>query len=95
MTNDLDKLVASKAQAWLDGNYDEATKQEVRFLMENNHNELVESFYKDLEFGTGGLRGIMGVGTNRMNIYTVGAATQGLANYLKRLTPRRSIAHLS
>ena len=83
MTNDLDKLVASKAQAWLDGNYDEATKQEVRFLMENNHNGLVESFYKDLEFGTGGLRGIMGVGTNRMNIYTVGAATQGLANYLK------------
>ena len=83
MTNDLDKLVASKAQAWLDGNYDEATKQEVRFLMENNHNELVESFYKELEFGTGGLRGIMGVGTNRMNIYTVGAATQGLANYLK------------
>ena len=83
MTNDLDKLVMSKAQAWLDGNYDEATKQEVRFLMENNHNELVESFYKDLEFGTGGLRGIMGVGSNRMNIYTVGAATQGLANYLK------------
>ena len=83
MTNDLDKLVMSKAQAWLDGNYDEATKQEVRLLIENNHNELVESFYKDLEFGTGGLRGIMGVGTNRMNIYTVGAATQGLANYLK------------
>ena len=83
MTNELDKMVMSKAQAWLDGNYDEATKQEVRLLMETNHNELVESFYKDLEFGTGGLRGIMGVGTNRMNIYTVGAATQGLANYLK------------
>ena len=83
MTNELDKMVLSKAQAWLDGNYDEATKQEVRLLMETNHNELVESFYKDLEFGTGGLRGIMGVGTNRMNIYTVGAATQGLANYLK------------
>ena len=83
MTNDLDKLVMSKAQAWLDGNYDEATKQEVRMLIETNHNELVESFYKDLEFGTGGLRGIMGVGSNRMNIYTVGAATQGLANYLK------------
>ena len=83
MTNDLDKLVMSKAQAWLDGNYDEATKQEVRMLMETNHNELVESFYKDLEFGTGGLRGIMGVGSNRMNVYTVGAATQGLANYLK------------
>ena len=84
MTNDLDKLVMSKAQAWLDGEYDEATKQEIRFMMENNHNELVESFYKDLEFGTGGLRGIMGAGSNRMNIYTVGAATQGLANYLKK-----------
>ena len=83
MVNDLDKQVVAKAQAWLDGNYDEATKQEVRLLMQNNPNELVESFYKDLEFGTGGLRGIMGVGTNRMNIYTVGAATQGLANYLK------------
>ena len=84
MTNELDKQVLSRAQAWLDGDYDEATKAEVRLLMETNHNELVESFYKDLEFGTGGLRGIMGVGTNRMNIYTVGSATQGLANYLKR-----------
>ena len=84
MANNLDPQVLSKAQAWLDGNYDEATKQEVRMLIENNPNELVESFYKDLEFGTGGLRGIMGVGTNRMNIYTVGAATQGLANYLKK-----------
>ena len=84
MANNLDPQVLSKAQAWLDGNYDEATKQEVRMLIENNPNELVESFYKDLEFGTGGLRGIMGAGTNRMNIYTVGAATQGLANYLKR-----------
>ena len=74
----------SKAQAWLDGEYDDATKQEIRLMMENNKNELVESFYKDLEFGTGGLRGIMGAGTNRMNIYTVGAATQGLANYLKK-----------
>ena len=77
MANDLDKQVLSRAQAWLDGDYDEATKAQVRLLMETNHNELVESFYKDLEFGTGGLRGIMGVGTNRMNIYTVGAATQG------------------
>ena len=83
MANNLDPQVLSKAQAWLDGNYDEATKQEVRMLIENNPNELVESFYKDLEFGTGGLRGIMGVGTNRMNNYTVGFATQGLANYLK------------
>ena len=84
MVNNLDPQVLSKAEAWLNGNYDENTKQEVRMLIENNPNELVESFYKDLEFGTGGLRGIMGVGTNRMNIYTVGAATQGLANYLKK-----------
>ena len=84
MANDLEMQVMSKAQAWLDGDYDEATKQEVRRLMESDKNELVESFYKDLEFGTGGLRGIMGVGSNRMNIYTVGAATQGLANYLKK-----------
>ena len=84
MANNLDPQVLSKAEAWLNGNYDENTKQEVRMLIENNPNELVESFYKDLEFGTGGLRGIMGVGTNRMNIYTVGAATQGLANYLKQ-----------
>ena len=83
MANNVDPQVLSKAEAWLNGNYDEQTKQEVRMLIENNPNELVESFYKDLEFGTGGLRGIMGVGTNRMNIYTVGAATQGLANYLK------------
>ena len=74
MANELDKQVLSRAQAWLDGNYDEATKAEIRLMMENNPNELVESFYKDLEFGTGGLRGIMGAGTNRMNIYTVGSA---------------------
>ena len=83
MENNLDKQVLAKAQAWLDGNYDNETKEQVRIMMETNPTELTESFYKDLEFGTGGLRGIMGVGTNRMNIYTVGAATQGLANYLK------------
>ncbi len=87
----LDKLVLSKAQKWLDGDYDEASKKQVRYLMENDKNELVESFYKDLEFGTGGLRGIMGVGTNRMNIYTVGFATQGLANYLKINFPNEEI----
>ena len=95
--SNLDSLVQSKAQAWLDGDYDEATKAQVRNLMENDQNELVESFYKDLEFGTGGLRGIMGVGTNRMNNYTVGFATQGLANYLKINFPgeeiRVAIAH--
>lgn len=84
MENDLEKLVMAKAQKWLDGNYDEATKQQVRYLIDNDRKELTESFYKDLEFGTGGLRGIMGVGSNRMNVYTVGMATQGLANYLKK-----------
>lgn len=84
MTNDLELTVLSKAQKWLDGDYDAATKEQVKLLMDNDMKELTESFYKDLEFGTGGLRGIMGVGTNRMNIYTVGAATQGLANYLKK-----------
>jgi phosphoglucomutase len=84
MESDLEKLVMSKAQKWLDGNYDEATKQQVRYLIDNDRKELTESFYKDLEFGTGGLRGIMGVGSNRMNVYTVGMATQGLANYLKK-----------
>ena len=84
MTNDLEQQVLTKAQAWLDGNYDEATKAQVKELINNDMKELTESFYKDLEFGTGGLRGIMGVGSNRMNIYTVGSATQGLANYLKK-----------
>ena len=84
MANELEKMVLKKAQMWLDGHYDEATKEQVKCLIDNDMKELVESFYKDLEFGTGGLRGIMGVGTNRMNIYTVGAATQGLANYLKK-----------
>ena len=75
--------VRSKAQLWLDGNYDEATKAEVKQLVDaQDSTALIESFYRDLEFGTGGLRGIMGAGTNRMNIYTVGAATQGLSNYL-------------
>ena len=74
----------TKAQSWLDGDYDDATKAQVKYLMENDLKELTESFYKDMEFGTAGLRGIMGVGSNRMNIYTVGTATQGLANYLKK-----------
>ena len=84
MENGLEQQVLAKAQKWLDGNYDAETKKQVKYLMDNDMKELVESFYKDLEFGTGGLRGVMGVGTNRMNIYTVGAATQGLSNYLKK-----------
>ncbi|MDE6461030.1 MAG: phospho-sugar mutase, partial [Paramuribaculum sp.] len=79
----LDAVVA-KANVWLGEGYDEATRKEVKNMLEaEDKTDLIEAFYKDLEFGTGGLRGIMGVGSNRMNIYTVGAATQGLANYLK------------
>ncbi len=91
MENNLDTIVKAKAQQWLDGDYDAQTKEQVRQLMENDPKELVESFYKDLEFGTGGLRGIMGVGTNRMNKYTVGSATQGLANYLIKAYPTEQI----
>ncbi len=78
-------LVTEKANLWLTGNYDEETKKQVKALLEQeDKTDLIDSFYKDLEFGTGGLRGIMGPGSNRMNIYTVGAATQGLANYLNQ-----------
>ena len=78
----MDSIIKSKAEEWLKGNFDEATKQEVKRLIEEDGTEIVDSFYRTLEFGTGGLRGIMGAGTNRMNIYTVGMATQGLSNYL-------------
>jgi phosphoglucomutase len=84
MTANIDQSIMEKVNVWLNGNYDANTKQEIRDLLENNPDEIVESFYRDLEFGTGGLRGIMGVGTNRMNKYTVGMSTQGLANYLKK-----------
>ena len=81
---ELIKEVTAKAQTWLTDGYDAETQSEVRRMLEaDDKTDLIESFYKDLEFGTGGLRGIMGAGSNRMNIYTVGAATQGLANYLK------------
>lgn len=77
--------VEAKAEKWLSAAYNAETQAEVRRMMENeDKTELIESFYKDLEFGTGGLRGIMGAGSNRMNIYTVGAATQGLSNYLNK-----------
>ncbi|MBJ2196664.1 MAG: phospho-sugar mutase [Muribaculaceae bacterium] len=85
MSNDeLLRTVTERAQNWLTPQYDEETREEVKKMLDaEDKTELIESFYKDLEFGTGGLRGIMGAGTNRMNRYTVGAATQGLANYLK------------
>jgi phosphoglucomutase len=78
------KQVKDRANQWLEGNYDKETKEQVKYLLENDEQALIDAFYKDLEFGTGGLRGIMGAGTNRMNIYTLGMATQGLANYLKK-----------
>ena len=75
----------AKAKQWLTPDFDEATRQAVQAMLDNaDKSDLIESFYRDLEFGTGGLRGIMGAGTNRMNIYTVGMATQGFANYLKK-----------
>lgn len=86
MDNELIKACEAKAQQWLSSSvYDAATQAEVRQMLENeDKTELIEGFYKNLEFGTGGLRGIMGVGTNRMNVYTMGAATQGLSNYLNK-----------
>lgn len=85
MDTNLLEQVRAKAEAWLNGPYDENTKADIKkMLADSDTTNLVESFYKDLEFGTGGLRGIMGAGSNRMNIYTVGGATQGLANYLKK-----------
>jgi phosphoglucomutase len=82
--------VMIKAQKWLDGNFDQETKDAVKNMMENNQEELMNSFYQDMAFGTGGIRGIMGPGTNRINIYTIGMATQGLSNYLKM-----AFAHLA
>ncbi len=82
-----DKLILERAENWLKGSFDKETKEKVKDLIQNNPVELTDAFYRDLEFGTGGLRGIMGVGTNRMNKYTVGMATQGLANYLKKMFP--------
>ena len=76
--------VKQKANTWLEGAFDEETKKQVQYLLQHDEKELIDAFYKDLEFGTGGLRGIMGVGTNRMNIYTIGMATQGLSNYLHK-----------
>ena len=81
----LDSLTTSKIKQWIDGNYDDESKRLIQNLIDaQNETELADSFYKDLEFGTGGLRGIIGVGSNKMNRYTVGTATQGLANYLNK-----------
>ena len=87
-----DETIIAKAEAWLNSDIDDSSKQQIRALLDaENPTDLVDAFYKDLEFGTGGLRGIMGVGSNRMNVYTVGMATQGLANYLLRSFPNQEI----
>src|SRR6187549_2432067 len=92
----MDAGTQQKINSWLNGNYDQPVKDEIAALQKNSPAELEDAFYKNLEFGTGGLRGIMGVGTNRMNKYTVGMATQGYANYLKQCFPGQvsvAIAH--
>lgn len=90
--NSLDPELQAKVNQWLSSEYDEATRTALQILIDNNEvTELTDSFYKDLEFGTGGLRGIMGVGSNRINKYTIGKATQGLANYLKKQFPNQII----
>jgi phosphoglucomutase len=87
----MDAAIKSRVDTWINGNFDEATDTEIKRLLKDSPDELADAFYRNLEFGTGGLRGIMGVGTNRMNKYTVGMATQGYANYLKQSFPNQEV----
>src|SRR6476619_1931868 len=87
----MDAAIQQNIDKWLNGNFDEDVKKQIRDLQANYPDDLADAFYKNLEFGTGGLRGIMGVGTNRMNKYTVGMATQGYANYLKQSFPTEQV----
>jgi len=87
----MDQAIQAKINSWLSGSFDQATKDAIIRLQKENAGELADAFYKNLEFGTGGLRGIMGAGTNRMNKYTVGMATQGYANYLKQSFPNEEV----
>src|SRR5690606_7224513 len=87
----MDPKTQLKIDKWLNGTFDTKTTEEIKRLQKENPAELEDSFYKDLEFGTGGLRGLMGVGTNRINKYTIGMATQGYANYLKKVYPEQEI----
>ncbi len=87
----MDAVIQERVNTWVNGNYDQATKEAIANMQANNQDELADAFYKSLEFGTGGLRGIMGVGTNRINKYTIGMATQGFANYLKKTYPIETI----
>jgi phosphoglucomutase len=88
----MSQQIEQNVKSWLEGNYDGATQQAIREMQSNNKEELEDSFYQSLEFGTGGLRGIMGVGTNRINKYTIGMATQGFSNYLLKTYPGEKIA---
>lgn len=87
----MDAAILAEVDSWINGNYDTETKEAIKKLQSTNPGELEDAFYRNLEFGTGGLRGIMGVGTNRMNKYTVGMATQGYANYLKLSFPNEEV----
>ena len=93
----MDAAIETQVNTWLNGNYDQDTKNEILRLQKDSPDELAESFYRTLEFGTGGIRGLMGVGPNRMNKYTIGVATQGFANYLNKTFPgaeiKMAIAH--
>jgi phosphoglucomutase len=91
MSSGIDQKILDRAKVWLTEKFDPDTRKQVQDLIDHNPQELVDSFYQDLEFGTGGLRGVMGVGTNRMNKYTVGMATQGLVNYLKKNFPGKDM----
>ena len=88
----MDAAIEQKVQSWLTGNFDEEVKTKIREMQSGGGEELADAFYRNLEFGTGGLRGIMGIGTNRMNKYTIGMATQGYANYLKQSFPNENIS---
>ena len=88
----MDAAIRQKVDTWLNGNYDEDTRSEIRRMMDQDPAVLADAFYRNLEFGTGGLRGIMGVGTNRINRYTIGMATQGYANYLRKCFPDREVS---
>ncbi|MBD0366101.1 MAG: phospho-sugar mutase, partial [Flavisolibacter sp.] len=87
----MDAVIQQKINSWLNGNFDDDVQMQIREMQKSNTDELADAFYRNLEFGTGGLRGIMGVGTNRMNKYTVGMATQGYANYLRKSFPNQEI----
>src|SRR5687768_5742517 len=87
----MNELIDQNITKWLTGSFDDDVKNEIKKMQQNGGEELADAFYRNLEFGTGGLRGLMGIGTNRMNRYTVGMATQGYANYLSKSFPGREI----